>query len=108
MRKKYNNRSCKCISGHIHDSRGEAEYCTSLEMLKRAGEIKDYKTQVKYSLDVGGKHIANHYVDFVVTLNDGTERIEEYKGFATATWNIKRKLTEALYPDIEYLVIKHR
>ena len=26
LKNKYNNKSCKCKLGHIHDSRGEARY----------------------------------------------------------------------------------
>lgn len=105
---KYGSRSCRCMSGHLHHSRGEAGYCTKLELLRRAGEIRSYKPQVRYSLDVNGKHITNHYVDFEVVLKDGRKRVEEYKGFGTDTWRLKKLLFEALYPNIEYLVVRHR
>lgn len=105
---KYNNLSCRCLSGHIHDSRGEAQHCNNLRLLVKAGEIKSYSIQVKCPLYVNEKLICNHYVDFKVIGNDGREWIEEYKGFATSTWNIKRKLFEAIHPDIEYKVIKHK
>jgi len=100
--------TCRCHSGHIHDSRGECGHCNNLFYRKKAREIAGYESQVKFSLDVNGKHIANHYADFLVTGLDGKIWIEEYKGVDTATWRIKKKLCEALYPDIPYKVIRHK
>jgi len=107
---KYNSRSCKCISGHIHHSRGEAGYCTDLFYKKTCDEplIKDFEIQVKYPLVVNGNLIATHYPDFRVTLPGGSIEIHEYKGFATAIWRIKMKLFQALYPEIPYKVIYHK
>ena len=89
-------------------SRGEAHYCDVLAYHKKCKEIKSYESQVKFSMDINGHHICNHYVDFLVVLPDGTKQVQEYKGVRTGIWQIKRKLFEALYPDIEYVVINHR
>ena len=106
--KKYGNKTCKCINGHIHDSRGEASYCDQLHFMKKAGEIKDYKIQVKYTFYVNDKKICNHYVDFeVITKNDILE-VHEYKGFRNNVWNIKKKLFEACYENIPYIVIENK
>ena len=103
---KYKNVTCKCQQGHIHDSRAEATYCNQLNILKRAGEIKDYEIQKTYRLNVNGKHITNHRVDFGVVLPDDKIEIHEYKGYETDVWRIKKKLFEACYPDIPYVVVK--
>lgn len=104
-RKKYNNSSCSCLQGHLHDSRGEAGYCNDLEILRKTKNIKSYEIQRSYDLTVNGKTICKHIVDFVITNNEGREEVHEFKGFATAVWNLKRKLFEAVYPDIKYIVI---
>lgn len=101
-------RSCKCNAGHIHDSRGEAGHCNNLEYRKRAGDIKDYDQQTTFNFMINGKKICGHRVDFVVYGMDGRKWVEEYKGFETDVWKIKKKLFEALYPEIEYIVIKHK
>ena len=108
-RNKYRNRSSRCNSGHLHASMGEAAYCNLLALLKKGGQIKDYETQKSFDLKVNGKTICRHIPDFLVTNNDGTQEVREYKGgriTETAVWNIKRKLFCACYEDIPYIVIR--
>jgi len=105
-RSKYNNTSCYCNLGHKHDSMAEAGYCNHLLLLKKAKEIKDFKTQVSYPLMVNDKRVTVHIVDFEVINKEGKKEVHEYKGFATAVWNLKRKLFEACYPSIPYIVIR--
>ena len=107
--RKYKNVTCRCHNGHQHDSRGEAEYCDTLNLLKKKGEIKDYETQVTFPLEVNGHTICKHRVDFLITNKDGEQEVHEYKGgkiTETAVWNIKRKLFEALIEDIAYVVVR--
>lgn len=105
---KYRNQTCKCIQGHIHHSRGEAQYCTKLYAMMQHQEIRSYEIQKCYRLDVNGHHICNHYVDFLVFMNDGKQEVHEFKGFATTEWMLKKRLFEAVYPDIPYIVIKYQ
>lgn len=104
---KFNNNTCRCLSKHIHDSRGESNYCDYLLAELKDGKIKEYKQQVSYDLVVNGKKICRHIVDFIVIDNDGNESVHEYKGFATDVWRLKMKLWEATRPEIPYIVIKH-
>jgi len=67
--------------------------------------IKGFEIQKKFSMDVNGKHICNHFVDFWVERPDGTFEAHETKGMKTATWRIKYKLFLALYPGIEYIIV---
>ncbi len=85
--------------GIVYASKKEAEFAKELDLLKKAGEIKDWERQVKISLDVNGFHIANYYVDFKIYHNDGSVEFAEVKGFATETWRLKWKLFEALYSN---------
>jgi len=105
FKSKYKNKSRECLQGHWHHSTFEARYCDQLALLVKANEIKSYETQKKFSLDVNGVHISNHYVDFLVTTNEDKLEIHETKGFATQDWLFKKRLTEALYPDIPYIVV---
>jgi len=103
----------RCELNHHHDSREEAEYCLKLQLLKRAGEIQDFRSQVVYSLDLtdefGKKHhIANHRVDFEVTNKEGKTEIHEYKGVETFEWRMKRRLFEFIYPHIPYKVMREK
>ena len=105
-RNKFNARKTTCLQGHSHPSLLEANFCDTLAFEVKAGVVKSYETQVKFSMDVKGKHICNHFVDFIVHYSNGTTHAIETKGFATATWRLKKKLFEALYPHIHYEVVK--
>lgn len=101
-----NYRRCECKQGHWHHSTKESNYCNKLALLIKAKEIKEYKTQVKYEFRVNGYKICAHYVDFLVTNNDGTQEVHEVKGWETEIWRLKRNLFEALYPETKYVVLK--
>lgn len=103
---KYSNDSSWCNQGHLHDSKGEARYCETLDLLKKAGEIRNYKTQQMFALTVNGKRVTGHIVDFLVMTKKGKLEVHEVKGFPTDLWKVKMNLFEALYPDIEYIVIR--
>lgn len=82
----------------------EAGYAATLELLKKSGEILEYTPQFKLSLDVNGHHVCNYYVDFMVVDKFGEKQLHEVKGFRTAVWELKWKLTEALYGK-EYTLV---
>lgn len=103
--KKYGNVTC-FADGIRFDSRRECDYYGQLKLEKRAGLILDFERQVQIDLVVNGKKICAHRVDFYVTLPGGMKEVREVKGFETNEWNIKRKLFEALFPEINYLVVK--
>ena len=49
---KYPNKHTICLSQHHHPSALEAQVCNRLLARKQNGEIKDFRTQVKYTLAV--------------------------------------------------------
>lgn len=102
---KYSNQK-QTYNGYSYDSKKESQKAWDLDMLVKAGEIKSWERQVKVSLDVNGYHIANMFVDFKVINNDGSEEYIEIKSpiTMTETWRLKRKLLEALHPEIKYIV----
>ncbi len=102
---KYNNISSKCLLKHWHQSRLEASVCNILLSMVQKKEIKGFISQKRYSLDVNGRHICDHIVDFlIVRVNDQVE-VWDAKGLYTPVFRLKYKLFCALYPDIPYRVI---
>lgn len=103
-RTKYGNKT-KEYNGRTYHSHLEAKYAQELDLMLKAGEIKEVKPQHRVSLDVNGYHICNYIVDFLVTNNDDTQELWEIKGFQTDLFNFKWKLTEALYGKQYKLVL---
>lgn len=97
---------CREGSPRFHHSREEALYCNKLSILKKCGEIKDYRAQVRFDLHgPDGKYIHKYMVvDFVVTNFDRSEEIHEYKGYKTEEWKLKYELFRWCYPDMIYLL----
>lgn len=109
------------VDGISFHSKFEAGYYSQLKIEKRTKLIKDFKRQVAFDLSAavfektsdpllsvvsGYRKVCVHIVDFLVTLPDGSHEVREVKGFATAEWDLKRKLFEANYPHIPYKVIR--
>jgi hypothetical protein len=103
----YRRKRCRCTLNHMHDSKFEARHCNHLNVLKKAGEIKDFKIQPHYVFKVNGKRVCGHYPDFIIEHLDGTCEINECKSAGTKTeaWKLKKALFEVLYPEIPYTVI---
>ena len=96
-------------NGVVYHSKKEAEYARELDLRVRAKDIKRWERQVKISLDVNNRHIANYSIDFVIQHLDKTKEYVEVKGFETAVWKIKWKLFVALYgnkKNIKLTIVK--
>lgn len=102
---KYNAKKSVCQSGHTHPSMGEARYCDILRLKKKAGEIKDYETQVNHTLYVNGQKITVMRIDFKVINIDSSWEYHEFKGVLTKDFKIRKTLFEAINPDIVYKII---
>ena len=77
-------------------SKREADRYDELELLQKAGQIRNLRCQVKYPLDIAGIHICNYFADFVY--QEGRETVvEDAKGFHTPLFRIKAKLMKAIY-----------
>lgn len=94
----------KEYNGRYYHSKLEAYYAQQLDLMLKAKQIKEVVPQFKLSLDVNGKHIANYFVDFLVTNNDDSQELWEVKGMETEVWRLKWKLATALYAD-EYKMV---
>lgn len=107
---KYNSKvTTLTIEGkrHTYHSRYESGYAVMLHRLLKQGKLSYVKEQARYKLDFNGKHICTHLPDFEVgVVRPGGVihvKVVEAKGYKTDVYRIKRKLFEALHPDIPYL-----
>lgn len=105
LRSKYNAKKTT-IDGITFDSKKEAAYYRGLLLRGKAGEIKEFKNQVRFELipkfrKNGVTHRAAHYVaDFVVEYSDGRTEVIDVKGMRTALYKLKRKMFEFRYPNL--------
>src|SRR5437762_12076375 len=97
-------------NGNRYDSKKESEFARELDLRLKTKDIKAWERQVKIELRVNGYLICNYYMDFVIMNNDGSKEYIEVKGFETQVWQLKKKLFEALLPEIdpgaEYVIVK--
>ena len=100
------NATKQTYNGRSYHSKKEAEYAAELDWLKKAKQIKEIIPQYKISLDVNGIHIANYFMDFKVTTQDGIIEMHEVKGMETDLWRMKWRLAKALYPEWKFVLIK--
>ena len=108
---KYHNRKVKTRDGFVHASIKEGKRWLELQLLERAGQIKDLKRQVKFVLipsqreegtigKRGGvkqgkliEHECSYIADFVYIDNEtGKTVVEDAKGVRTKDYIIKRKM----------------
>ena len=94
---KYNAKKTE-YKGIIYDSKWEANRAYELEMLQRAGQIKDLQLQVRFILQEDyinnkGQKIRpiSYIADFVYNQGDETI-VEDAKGIKTDAYKIKKKL----------------
>lgn len=97
-RSKYHATKVKDLDGQTFDSKKEYRRWRDLQLLERAGMIKDLRRQVKFVLipaqRISGKVVereCSYYADFVYE-SEGKTIVEDCKGFRTDTYKIKRKL----------------
>lgn len=92
--------------GRSYHSKKEANYAFELDVRKKLGEILEYENQYKIDISINGIHICNYFIDFRVTMADGTYEYHEVKGFETDLWRLKWLLTQAVFPDYKLVLIK--
>lgn len=104
------DRDSRTYAGVIYHSRAEARYAARLDQLRAAAAPRErvvgVERQVRVPLTVNGHVVTTWIPDFRVTFADGRTELHEVKGFETQEWKIKRKLFEALHPNIVLVVVK--
>lgn len=105
-RAKYGNKSVLTPDGRF-DSAGEARRWEALKRLQETGEICGLMRQVTIPLISGTPQdrACSLKIDFLY-VEAGQLVCEDFKGFETATWIIKRKLFREKYPRTELRVTK--
>jgi len=94
---KYRNVKCK-LGDMTFDSKAEMARYVQLDLYRRAGHITDLERQVKFPIAVNGMHICTWIADFRYTeVATGEVITEDYKGFKTPVYNLKKKLIRAVY-----------
>lgn len=102
---KYGNRRFKTAAGVSFDSKSEAWRWAELELLQKAGEVRNLRLHPRYSLDVNGYHIASYVADYEYECRDPKSGewiwiCEDRKAGAitqTPTFRLKRKLMLAVH-----------
>ncbi len=93
-------------AGQRYDSRLEAAYAQSLDLLLRAGGIASWARQVPVELHAwDGSVLKIWRCDFLVTYRDGSQDWVECKGRETREWKLTRKLFETEYPERTLVVV---
>ncbi len=85
-------------------STGEYQRFLDLRLLEMAGVIQNLERQVRFDLDVNGKHIGRYTADFRYT-ESGEDVVEDFKGFDSDASKLRRKLTEAIH-GVEVKIVK--
>lgn len=99
---KYGNQRTE-YNGRWYDSIREANYAAKLQILERAGKIKDLKYQHRITLvPADGKLRAIVYVADFQYVDAGGLHIVDAKGFKTQVYRLKKRMAALLlHIDIE-------
>ena len=87
------------IDGIKFDSQSEATYYGTLKLRKLSGDIKDFKRQVTYKIEINGSLICKYIADFVVYYPGGGIEVIDVKSIITANlqvFKLKQKLMKAV------------
>lgn len=86
-------------------SKWEANYALYLDFLKKNGNIKDWKYEVRW-FEFPVKHGTTRYLpDFQVEELDGSIVYHEVKGYETSKWKTQLKRMKQYYPEVKLIII---
>lgn len=107
---KYKNKKT-IIDGIEFDSKAEAKRFCELRLLEKARKIKDLTLQPCFILQPSFKKNGKTYrkIEYIADFQyeeNGQVIVEDVKGMKTKEFQIKRKLFEYKYPDLEIKIIK--
>ena len=103
---KYRNQKVM-MDGELFDSKGEADRYQQLKLMARARLIQSVSRQPRYVLCVNAQEVCEYRADFAYFEN-GKQVIEDFKGVLTPEFRLKRKLFNALYPNLELRVTNRK
>ncbi|AWZ48436.1 hypothetical protein C3495_06225 [Clostridiaceae bacterium 14S0207] len=94
------------IDGITFDSKDEGRYYLYLKDLKAKGKILNFELQPKYELQPGFKKNGKTYraitytPDFLIYHLNGTEELIDIKGMSTQQGEMRRKMFDYKYPNL--------
>lgn len=89
------------FDGRSFDSTGEMDYAVQLDLMKKAGEVKQVEYQHKIALESNGKLVCTYKIDFRLTMPDNSIVFAEFKGKETPDWKIKWQLLKNQLQSVE-------
>ena len=96
-RSKYRNTVVE-YDGYKFDSKGESMRYYQLKMLQKAGKISGLQVHIPFELiPKAGKFRAISYEADFVYIENGEKIVEDFKGFRTDVYKIKKRLMKWLY-----------
>jgi len=90
-------KSQRTLDGLLFASKGEMQRWAELLILERAGEISHLCRQIPFSIDVNGVHICRYFADFQYRTRGGSLVTEDWKGYRTPAYRLKKKLMLAVH-----------
>lgn len=93
------------VDGVRFASKAEAKRDGELQLLVRAGVIRDLERQPKFDLIVNGKKVCRYVGDWryvIVGESRSIPVVEDRKGHQTPAFKIKWALAKALHPEIQW------
>jgi uncharacterized protein DUF1064 len=93
---KYGNKLVE-HEGELFHSVGELRRFIDLQHEQRAGLIKNLQRQVEFPCAVAGVVVCSYFADFTYTTKEGVHVVEDFKGFRTEVYRLKKRMVEAIY-----------
>ncbi|MGE5747306.1 MAG: DUF1064 domain-containing protein [Solirubrobacterales bacterium] len=91
----------------MHQSTLEARRCDELQLLEKAGLIRDLEQQVRFRLDGNGHRVADYSGEWKYFDNErGCEIVEDAKGLLTDVCRMKLKLMAAVH-GVNVELVRH-
>ena len=84
------------FEGELFHSKGELNRFRELRLEQRAGAISNLRRQVEFPIAAAGVVVCSWFADFVYQ-RAGREVVEDFKGFRTDVYKLKKKFVEAIY-----------
>ena len=114
-RSKYNAKP-QVVDGVRFASKAEAKRDAELQLLERAGAIRDLKRQPRFPLVVNGEKVTTYVGDWTYVETKAAKPlgahplviirrvVEDRKGVQTPAFKLKWALAKALHPEIEWRI----
>lgn len=95
------------VDGIKFRSKKEANRYGELKWLERGGEIKDFRIQPRFELTINETKVGTYTADF--GYREASNKfyiVEDVKGYFTSEQKFRVRVFRALYPEIDFRIIK--